>query len=266
MNSDGRLNPVWVSAGLLILVGVVAISVKIIQTPKKAVTKPYFPTKIDSFCINKWCFGRDESVWLMDIDGQKVPADGDKVESFIKEIGLLRLESVVSNNPESFDGLGLGDKNGVRVRAGDKEIIVGNLGQDYQSTMVRIPGASEAYLAEVVWNQMNLLNEKYWEKYRVTNLPSLQIVKITVNGKELKATDEVKNRLTHLEASSYISSKIEKIVNRFDYVIEDEKEKTSLSIGRGKLGSRVIYWATTDEKYYFEINKSDFTLLTTVSG
>ena len=276
MGKKGELVPVLASFVLVVFTVVVLLVIKAVGRPRRVVDKSFFSPEITAFCVGEWCFKQDDGQWMMNVGGKEVPADEDKVGTFVKEMGQLKLGEVVSDNSESFGSMGLDDKSGIKVSSGGKELLVGDLGQDYQSTMVRRVGDNVAFLVPVVWNKLNLSNQKYWEKYRVTNLPLYQVTKVTVKkpkstvvvtAKDGKWPDDAWiNRLCHLETVGYLDKEIDISKPAMEAEVEYGPDRTTLKLGSVRQMSGYFYWATSDGRYFFEISKADFDLLTSVKG
>lgn len=242
----------WSGIGVLILVGLIFGS-KWKPTKKN---EPFFG-QINGFCVNDVCLKRELEKWWMTEGDKKVPADNEKTDQMIKQLGEIKLDTVVSKNKEREKEMGFDDFDKVVVKAVGKSLEVGTIGSDYESTLVRKAGEVTVYAVNAVWNRNSLKDANYWKNSRVTNLASYQLKTITKirDGKEttLDLKNSLVDKILHLNAVDYLAGKpIDAPI--VTYKVVTETDSVALIVGK--------QWATTDENIYYTIAKSDFDLLT----
>jgi len=53
---------------------------------------------------------KEGGVWFVGEGKNKIPADGEKVESFVEGVKVAKFDDLVSSNPEKLDLFGLGER------------------------------------------------------------------------------------------------------------------------------------------------------------
>lgn len=251
-------------AGSIILVIVLILFILLFNKNKQEEVVSYFPNNIQSFCINNICFNQNNLVWMMKDAGTQMPADKDKTETLLKSLVALKLDNLVSINKEREAELGFSDQQSIIISVGDKKLEVGGIGPDYDSTFVRIPGSAEKYLVPFVLVNTNLITSDYWKNLTITNLPLYQIKKINEFTPDNEGNWEKPlwvEKIAHLTATNFD-------INKYDlkdakvFVVTEEGGITTLKVGRYVKANKSVYWATTDDIYFYNITKTDFDLLT----
>ena len=190
-NNDLSLIITSVIIGLLIL----PFGLKLILTKYSGVTKNFFVNEIKGFCINEICLSKDNEKFLVESKGVKVPADNEKVINLIKSLAKIKLDELVSDNPERFKELGFDDQK-VVLKVDNQELEIGGLNPSYDGTLIK--DKEKVYSIPFILNKVNLTNFEYWQIKQLTNLPKLEIIEIkaktpwnTVNVKDQKIIDKI---------------------------------------------------------------------------
>ncbi len=234
---------------------------------KNVETKSYFGAVIDSFCIDKTCLTKDDGWWVED-GTKKVPAETELVDGYIKKLENIKLVELVSQNPERFESLGIGTTQTRVIEIGDKRLELGNLTSGADGTFVRGSNTNLVYKIPISLEGESLSKRGFWEMRSITNLPRAQIKKVLITGGKKNKTWEIRDEkkvslACYLPVAGYLDKFETKGSNIFRLEIETEGGKNILTIG-AMGGKKIIYWATVDEKRYFEIKRDNFYLLTGV--
>lgn len=219
-----------------------------------------FRDQITEFRINDLSLTKNEDGWWVSWGTMKVPADKEIVENLVKRFEEIELGQTVSENRDRWGELGIGESQTVILEIGGKKLEIGKIAADYQGTFVRDDEGRWVYKTAVVLDKTNLTSFDYWRQKMVTNLPRFQIKRVTVNSREIKS-QKIIDKACSLAAEKYLAGFSRGKSVTYQITIETENDKQNLIVGKEK-AKRPIYWATTDEKKYFEIKKGDFDLLT----
>lgn len=241
------------------------------KSSRSVVAKNFFDSGINQFCLDSVCVRSKDNNWLVEADGKTYLADKDLAENYARKIGEVQLTMPVSENMEKFKEFGFGGSE-VKLSAGEKELLLGRISDNFDGVYVMEEGGDKVYLSKITLNGSSMKEADYWKRKYVTNLPLYQIKKVVVKkgqkSKEMVKKDEKWENEALVEKAAHLQSvkQLEDFeANTADTVmeIETEQEKVLLMTGK-KQGERrsFTYWATTDNKYYFEINKKDYDLLT----
>lgn len=266
-------NPVFLSGLLLVsLAGIwtwMAWGKKIVKKSGNGLVFDNF----DSFCVNQFCLDKEEGIWTVNDTKTKIPANSEAIEIMIDRLKEIKLKEKASENSNKFEEMGIGGKTKVLVIAGNRKLELGKISSDYTGTYVRENEGKTVYKTEVVLDKESMLTLDYWSKKTISNLPRYQIKKVTIKKgsqskelipKEGKWEDEKWiDKVAFLNSVKYLDGFKPDESNKVEIEIEMEKEKAKLILGKNKINSKnYIYWASNEGKYYFEIKKEDFDLLT----
>ena len=117
------------------------------------------------------------------------------------------------------------------------------------------------YNTNVYLEKNNLVSESYWMNKNVTNFPILQIKKVTVDNKEVTDKKMIE-KLANLKVVKYLSDNKDPVATRV-FEIQTDNSPSVLKIGQKNLDwKNKLFWATVDDKFYYEIDGADFSLLT----
>lgn len=267
-----RINWSLLISGMTVTVLVGAILTKH-YWPKRIVggERKFFEDKITKFCINKICINQENGKWLVETGQIKIPANQEIVDIYQKRLAEIELSEIISNNESRFAELGIGGTNLVIIEIGNKKLEVGNITYTTSGSYVREPGAKVAYRIPIILEGGNLASLGYWQNKKVTNLPIYQIKKIVIdNGKKSKVTEakdgkwenqKLVDKVAYLLAVKFLPDFKEQ-GKRMSITITTEGGETKLTLGRMKDGKRWLYWATTDNNWYYEIAGTDYFELT----
>ncbi|OGL52703.1 hypothetical protein A3K55_01780 [Candidatus Shapirobacteria bacterium RBG_13_44_7] len=261
-------NPVVISGFLVLLLGLVVVVKE--GRWKKEEVGVFFPTTIEKFCLNQVCLYQENQRWMVN-DGKIVaPGNKETIEGIIERLREIKLTEMVSNNPDRFGDLGIGGEEKIILTVGEKKLEIGELSTDYSGTYVREEGGGVVYKISAYLDGENWAGRDYWEEKMMTNLAVGKIKKVTiVMGKKERFFEAKEGKWANERWINKVASlAAEKFLNDFNpekslvatIKIESEGENINLSLGRLKN----VYWASTEEKYFFQISRSDFDLLTSV--
>lgn len=266
-------NPIILSGLLLVsLAGVWTWTVWGKKIVKKSGSDLFFD-QFESFCINQFCLNKEEGSWIVNDTKIKVPANSEAIEMTIGKLKEVKLKEIASQNSKKFGEMGIGGNNKVLVIAGNKKLELGNISSDYTGTYVRENEGGTVYKTETVLDKENMVTLDYWSKKTISNLPKFQINKVTIrkDGKIKELTpkegkwedDKWIDKVAFLNSVRYLEGLKPDESNKVEIEAETEKEKVKLILGKNKIDSRTdVYWVSNEGKFYFEIKKEDFDLLT----
>ncbi|HEX9659859.1 MAG TPA: DUF4340 domain-containing protein [Rhodothermales bacterium] len=127
----------------------------------------------------------DSGEWRL---SSPVQADADTaaVMRFLRQIGDMQLESIVSSNPEGFSRFQV-DSTGseMTLEWGDRrlELIVGKMGPDFQSRYVRIDGDDRVMLANGVPSLSAKVDQ--WRDKTLWSMPVEAITSVSVTADDV---------------------------------------------------------------------------------
>jgi hypothetical protein len=127
----------------------------------------------------------DSGEWRLSSPVQ-ADADTGAVMRLLRQIGEMRLESIVSSNPEGFSRFQV-DSTGseMTLEWGDRrlELIVGKMGPDFQSRYVRIDGDDRVMLANGVPSLSAKVDQ--WRDKTLWSMPVDAIASVSVTADEV---------------------------------------------------------------------------------
>ncbi|HOZ81009.1 MAG TPA: DUF4340 domain-containing protein [Candidatus Woesebacteria bacterium] len=257
-NNDLGLVISSIVIGLLVL----PLAIRIILKDYSGKTKNFFINEIKGFCVNDVCLSKDNDNYFVEYKGVKVPADNEKVINFIKLISKIKLEELVSTNPERFKELGFDDQK-VILKVDKQELEIGGMNPSFDGTLVK--DNNKIYSILLILNKVNLSSFEYWQIKQLTNLPKLEIIKIsakTPRNTIIVKDNKIIDRISNLPVVKYLPVITIDEKNIYSYLIEIRDNSKTIYLGRGKVNGKNVYWASTDRTYYYEILANDFNLLT----
>jgi len=256
---------------LLLIVIVLVLKMNLWSEDGSNVT--YFSGEINRFCINLLCMEKRENDWFV-VGGEGViPANNEVVDSFVKHLPEISLVETVSDNPDKFGDLGIGGEEAIILDIGGKRLEIGDNTRNYDGTFVRVENGRAVFRIGVLLTKARLSDINYWVKRTITNLSQQQVKKIMIvfRGKtyerlptEGKWSDEkFIERISDLKSLKYLTDfQVDNLNSVYEFLIDyDEDKLVKIKIGK-RDGKEKLYWATTDDKFYFEISEDDFNLLT----
>ncbi len=265
-------NPLYLTSTLL-LIGAAIVFIKLNPSFLTKKSVPYFSKDIGKFCINDFCLNQENGKWFVLQNNKEIPADEEMVKAYTDKFKNITLKELISQNPDKFSTLGIGESK-VVLDINNKKLEIGNITNDTDGTYVREDNGKEVYKINIILDKNNLPKSDYWQLRNLTKFPKSQVLKITVNfsGKTLEWNPDGKGnwkndtqveKLLNLERVKYINDFKYNTDNSYEFIINTDSGIDNISIGSFAIDKKTnIYWATLDKLNYFEINKSDFDLLT----
>lgn len=264
-------NPAIISLVILIvLIGGFGLK-KVLSTPRGD-NGSYFG-KGNSFCINNICIDKAEEKYWVDNGRIRVPASEGMVKPFLTKLGELGLGELASGNKDKFASMGFSESDKTTVEMNGKKLIVGGLTERYDGTFVRPEGVDLVYRIEVILDKSNLNNFEYWQKRDITNLPVLQVTKVTVKSEKSERQwekdkdgkwedDKLVATAANLRAVD-ILGEAKPLGPQIELEIKTEGETVKFWVGKDESNKKnPIYWATSDNSFYYKISSDDFVRLT----
>ncbi|MBU1130075.1 DUF4340 domain-containing protein [Patescibacteria group bacterium] len=247
-------------------------------TTSRQPDKQYYFSNLDNpdkICFNDFCLNKKDNHWF--ISEKDIPVDPEKINQFINQCQQIKLEELISKNPDKSKSLGFADDQKNILKIGDNQLEIGRIADSYDSTYVKNPDSNDIYIIPFAWNLSTLKQDSYWQNSTVTNLPIYQIQKIVISqdNQETEITkkddkwenDQFIDTVSHLSASDYLGKQAPS--NPFLTInIEIENDQTySLEIGQQKISwKESVYWAKTPDNFYYKIAEEDFNTLTSFSN
>jgi hypothetical protein len=241
-------------------------------TSEKEKGQNYFSGEIDKFCVNNICVQKNGDGW-MTTDGQiTAPANKEMIDTYVQRFGEIGLGNVVSVNQNNFADLGIGVSQ-VILEVNGKKLEIGKINANYDGTYVREAEGKTISDIDMVLEKGHLSDINQWVNKTLTNLATLQTSKITVSEKEKSKEFTPKDgkwddstwmdKVVHLTAIEYLERFNPGTEIKTYMEIETGSQKVKLVLGKSTVDKKnTIYWATTDEKYYYSISADDYNLLT----
>ena len=262
---------IWVSL-ILAIVSVVVVWLVVFRQNDNKKAESYFTGKVNKFCFNKVCIDNSGGSWFVSDGMNQYPANSDLADTYANRFQEIYLDKLISVNPERFGDLGIGSTDRVILEIGSKQLEIGKVNANYNGVYVRRPDEDKVYDTKVILDKTNLSIFTYWQNRTITNLAIPQIIKISLenNGRNKdflpnagKWDDQTwVDKIAHLGATNFINVPENKTAY-LKFTVSTEKETTIFYIGQMVVdGYNLKYWATTDNKLYYEISKDDYKTLT----
>lgn len=234
--------------GLLVLV--CFIGLMWIINERETAEKPYFEGEINKFCIDDKCVERDGDKWWLRTGEVKQPALKETTENYVKKLSQLTIGKVVSENKSKEYLYGF-DEQKVQITVNSKTIMLGKIDNNYTFSYVKLPNSDKVYQTNLI------LDNKSFADMAVTNIDPEEI-------REIKATNGIKETIINVGDKVFV----EKIANLtgINYLptVDIQKAKAvKIIINNGENNLIIgqidkIYFATANEKDYFEIESKDY--------
>ncbi len=213
---------------------------------------------------------KEGGAWFVGEGENRIPADGEKVESFVAEVKMVKFDDLVSSNPEKLDLFGLGEEEKYVLSIGGKTLEIGKMAPDWRSVYVKNEGSDEVFLVGSQFDSS--LKEGVWERAFLTNFSIYQIKEIEIKEGEEKRViskkdeewwegesliekekaDEFVGVLANLSAEEPVKEKVGEKMRSF--LIEDEGgERVEIEIGKD--------WGTDDGIWFYKISPEDYQVL-----
>ncbi|RLC34955.1 hypothetical protein DRH14_01905 [Candidatus Shapirobacteria bacterium] len=240
-------------------------------------SSPTSPSYFDSsnpikqICFNSFCLSNKDNQWFIDDD--HIPVDAEKIDHFLKQIQQVKLDNLISSNPQKQKQYFSTSSNFIKI--GDKQLQIGNLSSDYVSTFVKQKDEDKIFKIPFVWNFESFQTNDYWQLSFITNLPIYQIKEIITKREDKQQKIQPKDgqwldqsfvdTLSHLKVVKYIGNQTPSSVSSSFEITVDKDQKYLVEIGvKQKKGQDKLFWATSNHSFYYQISSTDFKRLTSV--
>lgn len=250
----------------VVIVGLIMILPKYQKKDTKV-----FKSEGGDLCIGDICLIKSGDNWLINTGGNQIPADGEIVDNFIKQLTKLELGQIVSSNSEKFANLGFGNTKVELSYAGVK-LEIGKINSSYDGTYIRVNSQGPVFNSNVIIEKDSLSKTNYWESKKITNIPKQDIVSILANsGKrslEITPKDTVWPNEKFVDRLIYLDGKFStEVVPTWEKAqkISINLKTSTVELWFGKETDskrKVKFWASSDKKNIYEIDSKDFELLT----
>lgn len=233
----------------------------------------FFAKDINKFCINNVCLEQDNNSWYIIEGNSKIPADEDMVKIYKERFEQIRLNVLVSRNPDKYNEFGIGGNDKVVLEINNKKLEIGRITNETDGTYVKDENARDIYYISTILDKNNLSNSDYWYLRNLSNMAKSEIKKVVVlrNGKNIELTpdkngtwnnEQMIDKLINLVRVKYLPDFKFDSKNEYKFEVQTDSNNFTISVGQSKIGKDSIYWASLDKIHFFEISKNDFDLLT----
>lgn len=217
---------------------------------------------IEKFCLAQNCFSKIDGVWFIN---QTVPADLNQIEDFLSKLKNTRLDTIVSNNPDNFESLGISPDMSISLSIGDSHYQI-------SSNLIKPQDQNIVYKVDFWGNVSTMASVDYWQLKYIQNIPQYQITSIKISTGDLVKNygkddiamikEDVLSTVAYLKATQYIGNDKPSTLKEYQLIstLEDGNQST---ITFGSSGDRV-YWASYNQNFYYKISKLDFDKLTSL--
>ncbi len=256
---------------ILVLIGLVVLLIlKVNPFQKKVSSALVSPDQnIEKFCIGQNCFAKIDNIWFIN---QTIPADPTQIENFLSKLVYVNLDTVVSNNPQNFDSLGISDDLAIPFTIGDSSYQLASNLLNLSQNLIKPKDQDIVYRITFLADPSDLVSIDFWQVKYLQNIPQYQISSLEISSqsktKSYKKDDnnwpseEVLAIVAYLKAGDFIGkSKPDTTLDYQLMVTSEDNSQTVLTFGTTK---DKIYWATVDSNFYYQIDKSDFDKLTSL--
>ena len=121
------------------------------------------------------------------------------------------------------------------------------------------------YKVGIILDKSSWSQAEYWRKKVLTNLPKLQIKKITIEKgeqkKEISEGEELMMAVSYVELGRHLAG-FEPGEDKYHFKVETEGESKEFLLGIKREEGENIYWASESGQYFFEIDQELFDSLT----
>jgi hypothetical protein len=256
---------------ILVATALLAVLIKSKIWQKNRQVSEYFDQNTNEACFNDLCLKKENGIWIMNYGGKTALANNEIVDIYFKKIKEIKLTDVISENNKRFAEYGL-DKDVVTVKVKDKKLDIGKINSFYDGTYVLDRIKTKIYVIPIILDRDDLTSPNYWIIKDLTNLQPSQISKVTFDFAKTTKVIEPKagiwankiwiEKISKLKANQLLSDFVEG-TTKIRFLIQTETKQIDLTIGENEIGKKKkVFWATTGGGWYFEINETDYKLLT----
>lgn len=223
---------------------------------------------IDGFCFDQTCLQKKDGLWWYQ---DQFPADSQKVDDFVSTLETIKLDSLVSNNPQNFEQLGFYEDNLFLIKVGEISFYFSSPLQDTSHSLIKLVELDQVYKINYLGTDSDLFDPVFWKKEYLVNLPSYQIQKISVNNQDRsidldKQSDNWPDQdyidlLSYLPIQDFLAPQPSEssLVYQISLTLE-EGDSYKISFG----AEDHQYWTSLDDKFYYQIDKINFDKLTSI--
>lgn len=256
---------------ILVLIGLTVLLVlKTNPFQKKVSSALISPDQnIEKFCIADNCFSKIDNIWLIN---QTIPVDPIQIENFLSKLIKINLDTIVSNNPQNFDSLGISDDLAIPFTIGDSTYQLSSNLLNLSQNLIKLKDQNIVYKITFLGDPADLVSIDYWQVKYLQNIAQYQISSLEISSRDITKTykkdektwpsEEVLSTVAYLKAGQFIGKlKPETTLEYQLKVVSEDSSQSDLTFG---ISSEKIYWATADTVFYYQIDKIDFDKLTSL--
>ncbi len=249
----------WPWLSLLALVFVFALNI-LPKYFKKNKDLTLVSSTVEKFKLGTLDFNKEGEDWFFSVSGEsKQPASTETVNQFLESAKNVRLNKIVATEEGSFKDLGILAEN--QISFGENSYWLGKLGTSFDTTYIRPLGGTKVYEINTIWGNREIFKPEYWINKYATNYSLFQISKVEVQNKNfLPKNGNWDNQkwietLAYLKNGKYLGTDKPKSNFEFNFKVHTADDVHEVVVGD--------YWVKYG-KFYYEISKTDFEVLTSV--
>jgi len=256
---------------ILVLLGIVVILVLKTKPFQKKVTSALVSPdqNIEKFCLKDNCLEKIDNVWLIN---QTIPADPTQVENFISKLTKINLDTIISNNPQNFASLGISEDISIPFTIGDNTYQLASSLLNLSQNLIKPKDQDIVYKIDFLADPTDLVSLDFWQVKYLLNIVQYQITSLDITSQNKTKSykkddnnwpkDDILAVVAYLKAGQFIGkSKPDTTVEYQLMVTSEDNTQTVLTFGISK---DKVFWATADNNFYYQIEKSDFDKLTSL--
>jgi hypothetical protein len=135
---------------IILLLIIISYAVIKVWNPFEEKVEPYFGGEIKEFCVNTFCYKKDDEKLNKEI-----------IEATLTRWQRIQILNLISSNKDKFDSLGFTD-NKVILTINGKSLEIGQITADYTGTLVKKENEDKVYSINVIIDKNNISNPEYW--------------------------------------------------------------------------------------------------------
>lgn len=256
---------------ILVLLGIVVILVLKTKPFQKKVTSALVSPdqNIEKFCLKDNCLEKIDNVWLIN---QTIPADPTQVENFISKLTKTNLDTIVSNNPQNFASLGISNELAIPFTIGDHTYQLASSLLNLSQNSIKPKDQDIVYKIDFLGDPSDLMSLDFWQVKYLVNIAQYQITSLDITSGDINKSykkddnnwpkDDILAVVAYLKAGQFIGKfKPDTTIEYQLMVTSEDNSQTILNFGIDK---DKVFWATVDNNFYYQIDKSDFDKLTSL--
>jgi len=224
---------------------------------------------IDKFCIKDNCFTKVDNIWLIN---QTIPADLTQIDNFLSKLSNVKLDTIISNNPDNFNSLGISNDLAIPFTIGDSNYQLSSSLLNLSQNLIKPKDQDTVYKITFLADPSDLISTDFWQLKYLQNIPQYQISSLDISSGDISKNyqkddknwpkDEILAIVAYLKAGDFIGKFKPDTTLEYQLMVTlEDNSQTVLTFGISK---DKIYWATADNNFYYQINRSDFDKLTSL--